>query len=66
MDFALTLASIATDVVVPILSVMGGAGVLAAFLPRPTGPKGRAIFAVLDVLASNYANARNAQETPRQ
>lgn len=43
------------------LTVVGGASILAALLPRPAnGSRLSGIFKVLDFLAANWLNARNA------
>lgn len=48
------------DTVSTILTVTGGASVLAAWLPRPpAGSSGAAVFRALDLVAQNYLNARN-------
>lgn len=44
-----------------VLTAIGGASVLAALLPRPAqGSKLGALFGLLDLLAANWLNARNA------
>lgn len=57
MDFASILGIVSTG-----LSVVGGSAIAAAIIPRPddTTPLGK-VFALLDVLAANWANARNAR-----
>lgn len=48
------------DTASTILTVTGGASVLAAWLPRPpAGTSGAAVFRALDLVAQNYLNARN-------
>lgn len=44
-----------------VLSVVGGASVLAAMLPRPAEGTALALaFKLLDILAANWMQARNA------
>lgn len=49
------------DVGGTVLSAVGGASLLAAILPRPSsGSALAAAFRLLDLLAANWLNARNA------
>jgi len=47
-----------------LLSLVGGAAVLAATLPRPASGRGALLFKVLDLLAANFGQARNANNKP--
>lgn len=43
-----------------VLTAVGGASLLAAMLPRPEkGSRLDGVFKLLDLLAANWANARN-------
>jgi hypothetical protein len=45
-----------------VLSAVGGASLLAAVLPRPEPTsKWAALFRLLDLIAANWLNARNAR-----
>lgn len=45
-----------------VLAAVGGSAVLAALLPRPPeGSKWAVVFKLLDILAANWAKARNAK-----
>jgi hypothetical protein len=54
--------NILTDYLAPALAVPGAAAILAALLPRPAeGSRFAPVFRLLDLLAANWINARNAK-----